>query len=67
MTDLGSKGKQKFVLTIDGTAGLTIEELTGAMSKVAGQISSGRASITQGIVRGKDGHVIGSYKWEDNS
>jgi hypothetical protein len=65
MTDPKDRGARKFVLTIDGTKGLTIEELTQALSKTAGLLANGRVSISQGFVRAKDGRLIGLYGWSD--
>lgn len=57
------KGKRQFVLSITETEGLTEGELTGALSRVAGQIKSGRLRIESGIVRDSTGKIIGGYRW----
>jgi hypothetical protein len=56
---------RKFVLTIDQTRDLSVAELTKALSRVAGQIDSGRMRLEGGLIRGSAGKAIGSYHWED--
>lgn len=58
-------GTRNFVLTIDQTRDLRVAELTQALSRVAGQIDSGRMRLDGGLVRGSDGKRIGSYHWVD--
>lgn len=58
---------RKFVLEITETAGVTIGELTRAVSRTAGRIDSGRSALETGSVRDNGGKVIGRYYWEDQS
>ena len=57
------KGKRKFVVEITETSGLTGDELSKALSRLAGGLASGRNSIEQGALRDSTGRIIGIYKW----
>jgi hypothetical protein len=56
-------GKRKFFVELTDTENLTVDELTKALSRLAGHISNGRAPLESGIVRDSGGAFIGTYGW----
>jgi len=58
-----ARGKRKFVVEITETSGLTGDELSKALSRLAGGLASGRNSIETGTLRNSAGQSIGIYKW----
>lgn len=54
-------GKRKFVLEI--TEDVTVDELETVLSRLAGNLHNGRASIESGKVSTKAGRVVGNYRW----
>lgn len=59
-----ARGKRKFIVEITETLPLTAGELESALSRLAGRLHNGTASIESGDVLNSRNSVIGTYRWE---